>query len=200
MIRSCCWMSWIIHVPKCSVVHFYMNRPFCHHCCLYILTHWRVSLCMHPRMAYLKVTSKTMTFCPEQCIDDGVKEILTDLGRPCRCCPQEKGFPGRKPCSWEDATLVTQELRVPMIWSFFLSKNVDDQRMDGCWWQGGPPNRDTRRWWSFFFNDDNDDKVVYLIWIPDDDLVVRLSRCVDQLQCDAGKVDCQPIREHLLKR
>ena len=43
-------------------------------------------------------------------------------------------------------------------------------------------------------------KMVYLIWIPDDDLVVRLSRCVDQLQCDAGKVDCQPIREHLLKR
>ena len=96
MIRSCCWMSWIIHVPKCSVVHFYMNRPFCHHCCLYILTHWRVSLCMHPRMAYLKVTSKTMTFCPKQCIDDGVKEILTDLGRPCICCPQEKGFPGSK--------------------------------------------------------------------------------------------------------
>ena len=45
---------------------------------------------------------------------------------------------------------------------------------------------------------DADDKVVYLIWIPDDDLVVRLSRRVDQLQCDAGKVDCQPIREHLL--
>ena len=87
-----------------------------------------------------------MTFCPKQCIDDGVKEILTDLGRPCRCCPQEKGFPGRKPCSWEDATLVTQELRVPMIWSFFFPRML------------------MIKGWV-----DADDKVAHLIEIPDDD-------------------------------
>ena len=98
-----------------------------------------------------------MTFCPKQCIDDGVKEILTDLGRPCRCCPQEKGFPGRKPCSWDDANFGDPGTQGANDMVVFLSKNVDDQRMGGCWWQGGPPNRDTRRWWSFFFNDDNDD-------------------------------------------
>ena len=82
-----------------------------------------------------------MTFCPKQCIDDGVKEILTDLGRPCRCCPQEKGFPGRKPCSWDDANFGDPGTQGANDMVVFLSKNVDDQRMDGCWWQGDDDGR-----------------------------------------------------------
>ena len=39
---------------------------------------------------------------------------------------------------------------------------------------------------------------VYLTRIPDNNLVICLSRGVDQLQGDASKVDCQPVRKHLL--
>ena len=39
---------------------------------------------------------------------------------------------------------------------------------------------------------------VYLTRIPDNDLVICLSRGMDQLQGDASKIDCQPVREHLL--
>ena len=47
-------------------------------------------------------------------------------------------------------------------------------------------------------SDSSSYKQVYLFRIPDNDLVICLSRGMDQLQGDASKVYSQAVREHLL--